>query len=150
MESLLTSAQSPSWWVGVVGVGVAINLFSAWLGPWLAKRTGALARRLGAASNRYASRYRADVSRIRASSAYARHVAMREMRCRHQATLYLLSGGFGMVAISLQRGLFVKNGLFPSVTFLIVVLVYLGLHSYAKATLLESQLNSAEEPPFEG
>ena len=144
MESLISDARSLSWWLGVIGVGIAINLFSAWLGPWLARRAKSTKGFLWHASSRFAENYLSEVVLIKADARYADQILAQEMRCRHQATLYLILGYACLASLSANARSALGGQLFSVFAFLCAVIILLGMRSYLSAELKASQLKFAQ------
>jgi hypothetical protein len=82
MEEILKNLMSPSWWLGVVLVGVTINLFSGYLQKRLARTTSNLTLRWRLKSKARRADRRQLVKRLRASDYEKVMAAADELRER--------------------------------------------------------------------
>ena len=92
MDAISKNLVSIEWWLGVVAVGILLNLVSAYLKPWLDRTLSAFSTRWDERTSRRREERTKLVQYLRDHPDEQLHMLATEMRCRLRTILHLVLG----------------------------------------------------------
>lgn len=149
MDEFWKALASPVWWIGVVVVGIIINLVSAYTKPALDAVLRAASSTWRARSVRAAAAYEAEMAALRKDAELQTHYRHRELITRVNAVFYALISVVMFVvqlAVTLQPewsgaalfGWEIPNGLYYA---LVAIILLTSVQSYLRAEIIDLKLS---------
>lgn len=139
MDAILNSVLTIEWWLGVVAVGIALNLVSAYLKPWLDRRVSSVSKRWGERSRQRREQRAQLVMYLRDHPDEQLHVLADEMRCRFGTILHLVIAMALLVIAFADIPEWSRRPLF----WFSLLIAFVGLTEHGSAMKYRSLVNEA-------
>lgn len=147
--------MSLSWWLGVVFVGIVLNVFSTYLKALLDSLLEAVSSKWQARSAEARARREADLNRLKGNLAAQMLLIALEMRHRHRQTMYMLFSLFFLLFYLLIRvrvgsSTAIESDLFLEIFtrllyWLSLLTVFLSMHAHLLAASASDLLRDANK-----
>lgn len=155
MDEFIRNLSSPAWWVGVVIVGVFINLVSAYAKPVLDRITSHFGDKWKKRSSERQKAYDEEISKLIVNVELRRHYEYRHLSYMLRA---LIGNVFAVLLVamkllqarapdlSIARGLGMSEETSASIFYLFIsVIVFVSFNLYIVANSIATKLSKAKE-----
>lgn len=145
MTEILDDLKSAHWWMGVVFVGLAINLASAYLKPWLDSQLARISKRRKDKLLKESEKKEILIKRLQEDEFFLSAMLGEESRCRLMELNCFVAAGIGFSSI-VYADQYLQSISIPYrvvMGILLFAVMALGLDNRNRATKIANLLRSA-------